>query len=174
MATNDDKAIIDFNKAIQNYNRQIRHTRRFASAQAKPQKDDLIDLEASLAEYLAIVEVNYKVLSELGIQEFDGIVATIRSNHEQLIASLRISEPDEPTHAFFDLRNPPLPGNREFNERSPMSSRRSSVSNSSSNQSVQILTDALALSMRMNRIGPLEVEVFFGKSAGICRLGSCV
>ena len=43
-----------------------------------------------------------------------------------------------------------------------MSSRRSSVSNSSSNQSVQILTDALALSMRMNRIGPLEVEVFLG------------
>ena len=60
-----------------------------------PSKDDLIDLEASPVDYLATVDINYKVVTESGIEEFDDVVATVRSNHEQMIASLRLSEPEE-------------------------------------------------------------------------------
>ena len=101
MATSLDRAVAELNKAIQNYNRQIRHSKRFFTALATPpSKDDLIDLEASLVDYLATVDINYKVVTESGIEEFDDVVATVWSNHEQMIASLRMSEPQESPNAL--------------------------------------------------------------------------
>ena len=146
MVTTIDRAVEGLNKAIQNYNRQIRHTKRLFTALATPpSKDDLIDLEASLVDYLATVDINYKVVTESGIEEFDDVVATIRSNHEQMIASLRLSEPEQ------------------SNAHAPAPSRRSSLGSvATSTQSVQMLAEALALSMRINRIGPLDVEIFVG------------
>ena len=77
-----------------------------------------------------------------------------------MIASLRLSE--QSTHALFELQNAPNV-TKQSNADAPAPSRRSSLGSvATSTPSVQTLAEALALSMRINRIGPLDVEIFVG------------
>ena len=189
MAVNPDKAIVEFNKAVQNFNRQIRHTNRFTASQIKLEQTDLEYLEASLNDYLGIVESNYKTIVQPGNAACDDTLAICRSTYEKALVALRTIE-DRPAavnnsgESFDESVNiyesanlvdeapgdavdqTPLLSNANelplLYNNSSASSRRTSVSAASSNQSIQCLAEAISQSMRFSRIGPLDVEVFSG------------
>ena len=174
MAT--DRAVAELNKSVQNYNRQIRQAKRLVSSLPKPDKEELSDMEACLSDYLAIVEAKYVDMVALGNNEFDDLMALTRSTHEEmkkafktsidLVETARVGDEEfssysnEVNQAFPESRPNPHKASSTLNASSQ--SVGGSIAESNNSQSIQLLAEAIAHSLRLNRVGPLEVEVFSG------------
>ena len=174
MAT--DRVVAELNKSVQNYNRQIRQAKRLVSSLPKPDKEELSDMEACLSDYLAIVEAKYVDMVALGNNEFDDLMALTRSTHEEmkkafktsidLVETARVGDEEfssysnEVNQAFPESRPNPHKASSTLNASSQ--SVGGSIAESNNSQSIQLLAEVIAHSLRLNRVGPLEVEVFSG------------
>jgi hypothetical protein len=186
MASDLNKLIGAFEKSVQSYNRQLRHTKRCLSMPfSESDKDDLTDLQATLNNYFSIVERSFEPIGEAGNNEFDEMFIATQFKHEETLKALRNSydqaeelEPPQVSNVTAPLALPNVkqaqpepvvssPVQNSVGKEAPpvlnnASSRKSSISQASSEQSILVLADAISQSLKLNRVGPLEIEVFSG------------